>query len=191
MRARWYDSGLGRFISRDPIGLRGGTNAYSYASNSPLRFSDPFGKQPGDVPPEIQAQRPEGFSDIDVLPNSPNTPMGKGKPVSTPITPSSPDDNYLVGDWFMKVDFKAFCVCPAETEIVESGWEFVDNQDVAGLHGSGRYAKVRRSPGRLGIGFICKCKNKNCEVFNGTIQVGTMIWSDPVPQNRNGDIMVG
>ena len=43
MRARYYDPGLGRFISEDPIGLAGGMNAYSYASNAPADMADPFG----------------------------------------------------------------------------------------------------------------------------------------------------
>lgn len=43
VRARYYDPGLGRFISEDPIGLAGGMNAYSYASNAPADMADPFG----------------------------------------------------------------------------------------------------------------------------------------------------
>jgi len=34
---------LQRFISRDPIGLRGGANLYEYAENAPGSFVDPFG----------------------------------------------------------------------------------------------------------------------------------------------------
>lgn len=43
MRQRWYDPTLQRFISRDPIGLRGGRNLYSYVGNNPSVFVDPSG----------------------------------------------------------------------------------------------------------------------------------------------------
>eukprot|EP01012_Entosiphon_sulcatum_P012516 TRINITY_DN17860_c0_g1_i1.p1 TRINITY_DN17860_c0_g1~~TRINITY_DN17860_c0_g1_i1.p1 ORF type:complete len:367 (-),score=0.12 TRINITY_DN17860_c0_g1_i1:56-1048(-) len=46
MRQRWYDPQLQRFISRDPIGLRGGTNAYLYVANSPTNLVDPQGLSP-------------------------------------------------------------------------------------------------------------------------------------------------
>ncbi len=43
MRARYYDPRTGRFISKDPIGLLGGMNPYSYNENNPVNFIDPFG----------------------------------------------------------------------------------------------------------------------------------------------------
>jgi RHS repeat-associated protein len=46
-RARWYDASIGRFISEDPIGFRGGDiNLYGYVGNKPLRFRDPKGLFP-------------------------------------------------------------------------------------------------------------------------------------------------
>ncbi|NEQ48277.1 MAG: hypothetical protein F6K00_33980 [Leptolyngbya sp. SIOISBB] len=43
-RARYYDGGLGRFISEDPIGFQGGTgNLYGYVANNPTNFIDPSG----------------------------------------------------------------------------------------------------------------------------------------------------
>src|SRR5262249_38852576 len=35
MRARFYTSGEGRFLNRDPIGFAGGINPYRYTENSP------------------------------------------------------------------------------------------------------------------------------------------------------------
>lgn len=46
VRARWYDSSLGRFISEDPIGLAGGMNTYAYAGNDPINMRDPSGLRP-------------------------------------------------------------------------------------------------------------------------------------------------
>nr|WP_256381552.1 RHS repeat-associated core domain-containing protein [Sulfuricella sp. T08] len=42
-RARFYDPSIGRFVSRDPIGLSGGINQYAYVNNSPVMFTDPWG----------------------------------------------------------------------------------------------------------------------------------------------------
>ncbi|MBN3816369.1 RHS repeat protein [Paraburkholderia sp. Se-20369] len=43
-RHRYYDPNSGRFISQDPIGLRGGINAYAYVKN-PIVWIDPLGLQ--------------------------------------------------------------------------------------------------------------------------------------------------
>jgi RHS repeat-associated protein len=41
-RHRYYDPGIGRFVSQDPIGLLGGSNLFAYAPN-PFGWIDPFG----------------------------------------------------------------------------------------------------------------------------------------------------
>lgn len=41
-RYRYYDTRLGRFIGKDPIGFTGGINVYSYAPN-PTNWTDPLG----------------------------------------------------------------------------------------------------------------------------------------------------
>lgn len=42
-RARYYDPGLARFISEDPLGLTAGINPYVYAFNDPINLVDPSG----------------------------------------------------------------------------------------------------------------------------------------------------
>jgi RHS repeat-associated protein len=42
-RARYYESGTGRFLSEDPLQYGGGLNFYAYALNNPISFTDPFG----------------------------------------------------------------------------------------------------------------------------------------------------
>ena len=42
-RARYYDSTTGRFLQKDPVGLKAGPNGYWYANANPVFFVDPFG----------------------------------------------------------------------------------------------------------------------------------------------------
>lgn len=42
---RAYDPELGRWLSRDPIGMAAGPNYYAYVSNDPVNFTDPWGLQ--------------------------------------------------------------------------------------------------------------------------------------------------
>jgi RHS repeat-associated protein len=42
-RARYYDPWLQRFISEDPIGLKGGINLYAFAADDPINSGDPTG----------------------------------------------------------------------------------------------------------------------------------------------------
>ena len=48
-RARYYAAKAGRFITRDPIGFKGGINFYAYVKNNPLRYLDPSGMWNWDV----------------------------------------------------------------------------------------------------------------------------------------------
>jgi RHS repeat-associated protein len=44
-QTRAYSPTLGRFINRDPMGERGGTNLFAYVGNSPTNWIDPRGTQ--------------------------------------------------------------------------------------------------------------------------------------------------
>ncbi|MBI4330312.1 MAG: RHS repeat-associated core domain-containing protein, partial [Chloroflexi bacterium] len=61
---RYYDQGLARFISADPITPRPsdpqGLNRYSYVLNNPLRYVDPTGFEPDDGPVVIPFYGPPG-----------------------------------------------------------------------------------------------------------------------------------
>ncbi|OOS07798.1 RHS repeat-associated core domain-containing protein [Moraxella cuniculi DSM 21768] len=59
-RFRYYDSDVGMFIQRDPIGLLGGLNTFQYAPN-PIGWVDPWGLN---AKPETAAQWEERFSKI-------------------------------------------------------------------------------------------------------------------------------
>jgi RHS repeat-associated protein len=45
-RHRYYDPAMGRYITQDPIGLRGDTNLYGYAKGNPNLFTDSIGLAP-------------------------------------------------------------------------------------------------------------------------------------------------
>ncbi len=45
-RSRYYDPRMGRFLSIDPIGLRGGLNLYRYVNNRPVTERDSTGLAP-------------------------------------------------------------------------------------------------------------------------------------------------
>jgi RHS repeat-associated protein len=49
-RARCAAAEVGRFSSRDPIGLEGGANVYEYCDSSPVARTDPIGLLASDVP---------------------------------------------------------------------------------------------------------------------------------------------
>jgi RHS repeat-associated protein len=42
-RMRYYDSGKGRFLQRDPVGYVDGMNLYEYVSDNPINYPDPMG----------------------------------------------------------------------------------------------------------------------------------------------------
>jgi RHS repeat-associated protein len=57
MQQRYYDPGIGRFLSLDPVTVDGNTgsnfNRYWYGHNNPYKFTDPDGRQ--DLPAALKA----------------------------------------------------------------------------------------------------------------------------------------
>jgi RHS repeat-associated protein len=71
-RARYYDPQTGRFISRDPIGLKNGFAVYAYVKNNPTRYSDPLGTF---IPPPTV-----GIPVSQPTPSDPEPPDGAAPP---------------------------------------------------------------------------------------------------------------
>jgi RHS repeat-associated protein len=103
-RTRWYDGNLGRFISEDPIGFRGGdVNLYGYVWNNSQSLVDPTGLDGeangksiqiptgGGEPPR---KRPWMISDP---PRSPS-PTPTTTPSATPMPPKEPSSECSCSD---------------------------------------------------------------------------------------------
>ena len=75
-RFRYYDSDVGMFISRDPIGLLGGNNVFQYAPN-PIQFIDPFG---------LVHEKTKGYSVYGLYDVNPTTGKLSDKPYYIGIT---------------------------------------------------------------------------------------------------------
>lgn len=82
MGHRWYSPELGRFVMRDPIGVRGGVNVYAYCKNAPTCLVDPAGLAAhGSIYPYNPRRLPP-FPEMPELPGPP-APQVYGPP--TPI----------------------------------------------------------------------------------------------------------
>lgn len=91
-RARYYEPGISRFLSEDPVGLAGGSvDLYSYVTNSPVMQGDPSGLlpqrfgPPSRLPPSQTPFRPN-------CPTSPGPTLRPGQEPPPTIEPN-PIDN--------------------------------------------------------------------------------------------------
>ena len=74
-RHRYYDPLQGRYITQDPIGLRGGWNVYAYPLD-PVGYIDPLGQMslfPKEYPNYGLDTPPEGLSEMEYSPDFWNT----------------------------------------------------------------------------------------------------------------------
>ena len=92
---RPYVPGIGRWLTRDPIGEQGGLNLYAMVANNPVRFVDPLGLQfeTGPIPPEIFFDEPF---------NDPPGPQGPSFFDHFPSWLGGPEDGDFVDniEWF-------------------------------------------------------------------------------------------
>ncbi|HVW50495.1 MAG TPA: RHS repeat-associated core domain-containing protein [Trinickia sp.] len=115
-RNRYYDPGSGRFVSQDPIKLRGGINVYAYGAN-PIGWVDPLGLAGNSL---LALPAPTGSE-----PCMPNTPMtsepvpaggltvqmamapGQTRPGGWATTDNIPDVDYVRNNLAVTPDFKS------------------------------------------------------------------------------------
>ena len=92
VRNRYYHPRLGRWISRDPAGYRGGPDLYEYVGNRPGTFTDPTGEQQVFIPPMVPPPYPP----------DPTAPIWPPPPFPTPVPgracPAKPPGKDTKGD---------------------------------------------------------------------------------------------
>ena len=90
-RARWYDPATGRWLSKDPSGLKGGLNLYAFCDDNPVNHCDPTG---------LKTEKPEK-NPPPPPPDSKDPPMPPlPGPFNPPLRfPPHPDPNVHINRW--------------------------------------------------------------------------------------------
>ena len=93
-RNRYYNTGLGRFVTRDPIGYRAGDNSlYRYVGNRTVNFQDEFGLQTRQsIDPNKQGVKGQGRESKNKSRQNPNWKPHNSTPTKDPPrhTPAKP-----------------------------------------------------------------------------------------------------
>jgi RHS repeat-associated protein len=95
-RARWYNPETGRWLSKDPLGEKGGLNLYLFCGNNPVNFIDPLGLQD-----YMSGLEPRDNSTVDAnITTGPDLGPGPNAPQDFSGTPF-PLDSPSTGDLFV------------------------------------------------------------------------------------------
>jgi RHS repeat-associated protein len=145
---RYYSPRLGRWLSRDPIGEKGGANLYAFLRNCPTSKIDPDGR----VDP--------GYDPID-----PGKPMWPGGPIPAQGPSTAPPSNRIHG-----------CVDAFLTYVVGNGepLEFGDGLMSSLLSQPSveeEMAHVVRSMQAAATGYVGGCGKTRCRQDQGAIRV--------------------
>ena len=89
---RDYDAATGRYLTSDPIGLKGGPNSYLYASANPLSFTDILGLSPGSMLPISNDAWNDNLGGIALAPLVTPDIIGNGVSALPPTPGSGPYD---------------------------------------------------------------------------------------------------
>ncbi len=176
-RARYYDASIGCFLSVDPLGYVDGMNLYTYVSNNPLAYIDPFGLQKQGLLDKIQSAL--GYAGmapvIGIFADAANTGISIGR-----------------GDW-KGAGFNALAMIPgvgqgasgarialASSDILLTGAKYGD--EVAGV--VGRVASKVKSMRKLPKGG-CFVAGTLVLTSNGLLPIESISVGDRVPTADN------